>query len=128
LCVHDRDTAEQLECTAYDQMRWAVSSEADEVVVALEGEMDLANADAFGRALTAVLEAQPSRVTVDLANLSFLDSTGIRCLVIASREASAMGSQLMVRRARGSVLRVLEITGTDALLLDRSDGLLADGS
>jgi anti-sigma B factor antagonist len=113
-CGRDRD----------EQLRWAVSSGPDGVVVALEGEMDLANADALGRALTAVLEARPSKVTVDLAKLSFLDSSGVRCLVIALQEASAVGSKLVVRRPRGAALRVLEITGTDALLLEAAT---ADG-
>lgn len=113
----DRDDVEQFARDRDDQLRWSVSSEAGGIVVALEGEMDLANADALSRALTAVLEARPSKVTVDLAKLSFLDSSGVRCLVIALQAASAVGSEFVVRRPSGAVLRVLAITGTDALLL-----------
>ncbi len=125
--MQNGDGVQQLPSAADEHLRWFVTSAAGEVVVALEGEMDLANADALGGALTAVFEARPSKVTVDLANLSFLDSSGIRCLVIAAQQASAVRSKLVVRRPRRAVLRVLQLTGTDTLLLDGSDGLAAPG-
>ena len=129
--MQDRAVAQQLPSPvpspADEHLRWFVTSALDEVVVALEGEMDLANADALGRALTAVLETRPSKVTVDLENLSFLDSSGIRCLVIASQQASAVRTKLVVRRPGRAVLRVLQLTGTDTLLMDGSDGHTAPG-
>ncbi|MDQ1455377.1 MAG: anti-sigma factor antagonist, partial [Actinomycetota bacterium] len=107
---------------ADEHLRWFVTSVRDEVVVALQGEMDMANADGLGRALAAVLETRPSKVTVDLESLSFLDSSGIRCLVIASQQASAVRSKFVVRRPGRAVLRVLQLTGTDTMLLEGSDG------
>jgi anti-sigma B factor antagonist len=59
------------------QLRWCVGREADAVVVAVAGEMDLSNAAEFGGALAAVLDSRPARVIADLADLSFLDSSGI---------------------------------------------------
>jgi anti-sigma B factor antagonist len=129
--MQDRAFAQQLPSPVPDpgdeHLKWSVTSARNEVVVALEGEMDMANADALGRALTAVLEARASKVTVDLESLSFLDSSGIRCLVIASQQASAVGSKFVVRRPGRAVLRVLQLTGTDTLLLEGSDGHAAPG-
>jgi anti-sigma B factor antagonist len=118
----ERSRAEQSPNGRHEHLEWSVSADGGEVVVALEGEMDLANADALGAALTAVLDTRPARVIVDLANLSFLDSSGIRCLLIASDQAAAIGAKLFVTRPTGSIRRVLEVTGTDALLLERSAG------
>jgi anti-sigma B factor antagonist len=133
--VQDQESVQQLPSAAPspvpspadEHLKWSVTSAPNEVVVALEGEMDMANADALGRALTAVVEARPSKVTVDLADLSFLDSSGIRCLVIAAQQASAVGSELVVRQPSRAVLRVLQLTGTDTLLMDGSDGHTAPG-
>ena len=57
---------------------------------------------------------------VDLAGVSYLDSSGVRCLLNASKRAAAAGSELVVCRPVGIVLRVLEICGVDDLLLHGS--------
>jgi anti-sigma B factor antagonist len=88
------------------------------VVVAVAGEMDLSNAAEFGGALAAVLDSRPARVIADLADLSFLDSSGIHCLFLAAERAATVGTDFGVRRPTRDVLRVLEITGTDSLLID----------
>jgi anti-sigma B factor antagonist len=91
-------------------------------VVALRGELDLSSTQALSLLLGDVIGAQPVKVTIDLEKLSFLDSTGVRCLVDAARAAAGAGSRLVVRQPRGMVLQVLEICGVDRLLLDHSDG------
>jgi anti-sigma B factor antagonist len=64
------------------------------VVVHLVGELDVAEADAVRRILMA--EAQISTVVaVDLAELSFIDLSGVRALHAAQRAASECGSTLV---------------------------------
>ena len=53
--------------------------------------------------------------------MSFLDASGVRCLLNVAKQAATAGSELVVRRPVGIVLRVLEICGVDALLLRCSD-------
>jgi anti-sigma B factor antagonist len=108
-------------------LQWSVSSIGPEVIVAVEGELDLANADALGEVLQQVVDEKPVRVAVDLANLSFLDSTGIRCLVAAARAAAKVGCELVVRNPSGMVARVLELCGVDKILLDDSGGDASGG-
>ena len=100
-----------------------MSDTGAEVAVALEGvfEMDLSNASALTPVLARIVETQPATVTIDLANLSFLDSSGIRCLCNAAEDASATGCVLRVQHATPAVLRVLEICGVDEVLLNRSN-------
>jgi anti-anti-sigma factor len=97
------------------------------VEIALEGELDLSNAAALGAALESVVEAQPSTVRVDLAQLSFLDSTGLHCLLDAADKAAAVGCRLVVRRPNRTVMRVLSICGVDDVLLDRGIGESVEG-
>jgi anti-anti-sigma factor len=88
----------------------------DGIEVAVAGEMDLATSPPLGLALDQVLDTKPVTVRVDLAEVSFLDSSGIRCLVDVAERAAAVGSHLVVRNPTPMVLRVLEICGVRELL------------
>lgn len=82
-------------------------------VVTLHGVLDLANA---ARVRDALVEVVGSTVVVDLAGLSFLDSSGIAALLGARSEILAAGKDFRLRGARGVVRRVLEVTGLEQLL------------
>jgi anti-sigma B factor antagonist len=112
--------------TGEELLRWSVRRGGDEVEVAIAGEMDLATTGPLGQALGLVLDAKPVTVSLDVAEVSFLDSSGIRCLVGAAERAAEVGSHLVVRNPTPMVLRVLEICGVDHLLL--TDGASVDGS
>jgi len=79
--------------------------------------MDLAGAGPLTQALRQVLETKPVVVRIDLAEVSFLDSSGIRCLVGAVQRAESIGSHLVVRNPTPMVVRVMEICAVDHLLL-----------
>jgi anti-sigma B factor antagonist len=102
-------------------LQWSVARVDEEVRISLDGEVDLSTGQALSQVLAAALDANPTRVVVDLASLSFLDSTGIKCLVDAMHKASAVGCKLVVQHPSGLILRMLEICGVDRLLLDDSD-------
>jgi anti-anti-sigma factor len=78
--------------------------------VILTGEIDLSNVDSLARALAAAPYAS-DRVVIDLAGVTFLDSTGIAALVVAQRRAVVAGRRLTVANAQGMVRRVLDLTG-----------------
>jgi anti-anti-sigma factor len=52
---------------------------------------------------------------LDIAGVDFIDSTGLRTLLIAARRSHAEGSTLALRHTGTAVRRVLEITGTTEL-------------
>jgi anti-sigma B factor antagonist len=109
--------------TGEDPLCWSVRCGAEGIVVAVAGEMDLATSGPLAQALTEVLETKPVTVRLDLAEVSFLDSSGIRCLVGVAERATAVGGHLVVRNPTPMVLRVLELCGVDQLLLaDGTDG------
>ena len=84
-------------------------------VISLHGELDLANA---ARVREALVEVAGSTVVVDLADLSFLDSSGIAALLGARKRILAAGHEIEMRGAQGMVRRVLELTGLTHLLAD----------
>jgi anti-anti-sigma factor len=81
------------------------------VSVTLEGELDLASARKMQERLTAIEQEQPSRVVVDLGKLAFIDSTGLRVLLLADARAKEQGYELVLRPGEPSVQRVFEVTG-----------------
>ena len=89
------------------------------VTLALSGEIDIANADAFTDQVHSLIEGADGQVVLDLQNCLFIDSTGIRALMVLAREQQAWGRRLKLSRVTGEPLRVLGLSG----LLD--SGLVA---
>jgi anti-sigma B factor antagonist len=87
--------------------------DADEVVVGVSGEVDLATAPQLEECLLAHADRN---VTVDLAGVSFLDSCGLNALVVARNRLHERGYELRTVNEQDHVRRVLELTGLDQLL------------
>jgi anti-sigma B factor antagonist len=86
-------------------------------VVAARGEIDLATAAMLAETIAQALDApDPQPVVVDLAEVRFCDSSGIRVLVHGRRLADERGLSYRVVGATGVVLDVLEVTGVWAEL------------
>jgi anti-anti-sigma factor len=83
--------------------------------VSVAGELDLATADDFTRAVRGGLAA--GAVVIDLREVTFMDSSGVRALNTALRESAENGRQLRVSEGmHPSVVQVLEMTGMLGLL------------
>lgn len=91
-------------------------------VARLTGELDVECAARVRSALSELVRDN-ARVFVDLQDMTFMDSTGLRALHEANLEASAAGCRVTFVSAHPNVLRVLELTGMDdfELTSDRSD-------
>ena len=82
------------------------------------GELDLATAPELESKVLEAIREGGRRVVVDLRELTFMDSTGVRTIVAAHQTAEESGSELAVVRPPrdSSVARVIEISGIgDAL-------------
>jgi anti-sigma B factor antagonist len=80
--------------------------------VSLFGDIDFANSPSVREAIrAAVSEAAPTVVRVDLAAVTFLDSSGIAVLVIVHRLAGSVGARYSVVHANPTVYEHLRLTG-----------------
>jgi anti-sigma B factor antagonist len=85
------------------------------VVVALHGELDIADAAGVAAALAAVIAREP-QIIVDLAGLEFIDARGIGVLARGRKLARLAGGELRLAAPRPLVLRLLTLTRlTDVL-------------
>jgi anti-anti-sigma factor len=77
----------------------------------LSGEVDVSNVPVLARAL-ATETAHGGDVTVDLAEVAFLDSTGLESLIRAARDLEGKGRLILVS-PQGSVRRLFELVLLD---------------
>ena len=97
---------------------WAyrVSRGGDTSVVTLSGEVDMNAEDELADVLLGEIRRPGTRtVQVDLEGVEFLDSSAINVLVRAYNEACETGRRLRVAGAHQTPLKVLEMTGPDAI-------------
>jgi anti-anti-sigma factor len=78
--------------------------------IVLRGELDLSTVGKVQDALQNVEVEAPLVIVIDLAKLTFLDSTGLRCLVTADQRARDGGRRLVIVRGPDAVQRVFAIT------------------
>jgi anti-anti-sigma factor len=81
--------------------------------VVLRGELDLSTVGKVQDELDRAESAGPRVLVLDLSGLTFLDSTGLRCVVTADERAREAGRRLVVVRGPDPVQRVFSITKLD---------------
>jgi anti-anti-sigma factor len=90
----------------------AVSDSGGVRVLRLQGELDMAGVDRFER-LLAVGDgsAEISTYVIDLRELNFMDSSGLRSMIMADQRVRAEGGRFVIVRGPDRVNQVLEMTG-----------------
>ena len=95
------------------QLRISTDRQGETTVLALSGELDIASAPDFERAVAEVDGSGASgRLVVDLAELTFMDSTGLRALLLARQQAADSERELVLRPGPRQVQRGFELSGT----------------
>ena len=92
------------------------TSRSDGVVrVAVTGDVDTATAGDLERALLSAAE-QAAAVHVDLGKVSFIDSSGLRALIVARQAALDASGTFGIVATTPAVDRLLRLTGLEDLL------------
>ena len=91
----------------------ALALPAERAVLRLAGELDLLSCGRLRDALNAELGAGRTWLVLDVADLAFLDSSGMSVLVEFSKKTSRAGGQLALAGLQPQPARVLKIAGLD---------------
>ena len=94
-----------------DEFHVEVSEAVRAWSVVVRGEIDMHTAAQLERVLDEIIAKGALLVTLDLEQVDFLDSSGLRVILGASNKLSAQEGQLLIEGASSAVERVLEITG-----------------
>lgn len=103
--------------------RYSVSVEDHDparVVVTVTGELDLSQAERLGERLDPLI-TPGAVVALDATGLTFMDSTGLRMLLRATKRAADRGAGFRLVAPQAAVLRVLELSGTTSVIETRDD-------
>jgi anti-sigma B factor antagonist len=96
-------------------------------VVALSGELDLASVGEMASALDEARAGEHPRVCLDLAELQFIDSTGLATVIRTHLGIVDAGGALAVVCSEGAVRRTVQTTGLLEMLTvkDSRDAAIA---
>ncbi len=83
--------------------------------VAIHGRITVENSDEMRRALSNALDKKPLELSVDLSEVSYIDTSGLATLVEAVRIAHKQGTRLVLGGIHDQPRYLLEITHLDRL-------------
>lgn len=93
------------------------------VTVGMSGEFDQDTGAAAERMIMDLLRAErPARLALDLSQVTFIGSYGIRVLLTCHQTAEQLGCMLGISQAHERVRRVLTMTDLDDVLILPADG------
>jgi anti-anti-sigma factor len=91
-------------------------SEGATVRLALTGELDIAGAARVEQELERIEQDPPATLVLDLRELAFMDSTGLRVIVAADDRAREQERRLVIVRGSATVQRIIAMTRLDERL------------
>ncbi|HEV2358962.1 MAG TPA: STAS domain-containing protein [bacterium] len=83
--------------------------------VALTGELDLATVSTLSGQMNAVAETE-DHLILDLGELRYIDSTGIKAMLDAHRAFARRGRRLALAAVSAMVLKILRVVGVDKMI------------
>ena len=79
------------------------------------GEVDIHTCSQLETVLLQLADDGVSTVTLDLADVAFIDSSGLRALVVGHKALEGQGGSLIVANPSTMAARLLEVTGLNTL-------------
>jgi anti-sigma B factor antagonist len=80
-------------------------------VLALSGELDMASSPALDEAVRGICTDSAEALTIDLSRLTFMDSTGLRVVLLAKELCERHRCEFLVIPGPAQIQRLFEVTG-----------------
>ena len=93
-----------------------VTRQGRAALLSLAGDLDVVSVPRLEEHLHAVEHMGLDPVVVDLRDLTFIDSSGLRAILLAHDRAAAEGRRLAVLHVSGPADRLLRLVGADDVL------------
>ncbi len=92
----------------------SVDRQGPSATVTVAGEIDLTSAPRLDDEVTTLIEDSIVELQIELAGVSFMDSTGLRVLLKASKMIDGTGGKLVLGGLSDPVRRLLEVSGLNS--------------
>ena len=109
-------TASSIDSSASDIVSVDVSVSGPVARITAAGEIDSTSAPVLRQHVESLLDGDARELTIDLGEVTFLDSAGLCVLAAAHRRSVRQGVALRVLASSRAVIRPLQITGLWDLL------------
>jgi anti-sigma B factor antagonist len=83
--------------------------------VTVRGEVDIHTCGELEKMLTDLADHGARTITIDLSQVAFIDSSGLRALVVGHKALRDQGGSLVISNPSASTARLFEVTGLDGL-------------
>lgn len=83
----------------------------------LEGEIDLHRSPRLERSLASMIKKKPDQIVVDLAGVTFIDSSGVAVLIRALQNIQEYGGKLTLSGVNDKVRPIFEIARLDQVFV-----------
>lgn len=81
--------------------------------VVLNGELDM---ETVGQLQEVVGKREEHKLEVDLSGVSFVDSTGLKCLLDINNDWQQKGGQMLILKPQSYISEVMQLVGLERLL------------
>lgn len=89
---------------------------AEQTIVALQGELDTAAVQQFTEQLESVVAEAGKKVIIDFSDLEFISSAGMRVLLKLNKDVAANGGSVCIVGMSEDIRQLFQMTGFDNIL------------
>lgn len=94
---------------------WTWEEDCEHGAVSLSGEVDFSSSPEVRQLFMEFIEQTPGQLTVDLAGLTYMDSSGLAVLLDVRRRLKEKGRALILRQMTPAVEKIFRLTQVDRL-------------
>jgi anti-sigma B factor antagonist len=100
------------------------------VSIEVAGEIDLATVSELQKAIDEIFAERSDNLVVDLRESSFMDSTGLKALVMTHRKFDGSGRSFAIAISGGPVSRLIDLSGVNTTIrtVTSTDELLVENA
>jgi len=88
-----------------------IEASPDQHVLVLSGELDIASSGVLDTAIAELCTDGARRIVLEMGSLQFMDSTGLRAVLVGRELCEVNGCELLVGELSPQVRRLLDISG-----------------
>jgi anti-sigma B factor antagonist len=89
---------------------------ADAVILVLSGKLDATTAKTFEDRILGVINSGTLRLLVDLAQLDYVSSSGLRVFILAAKRLQTLDGKIVLCSMKDHVRQVFDLAGFSSML------------
>jgi anti-anti-sigma factor len=99
------------------ELHLTIAKHSGSFTLTLGGEIDLSNSEDLVSAARLALSSKPCEsLTLDMADVTFIDSTGLSALVMINNECKEQSATLAMVNVPARLCNLIELAGLDGVL------------